>query len=259
MKRNEPAIARDDSQDAFDTEEVPTRPGEPPPGTQAWPTRKPRGDGSPLRTATSKFRALTAVALHGGIGRESLVDAEEMAEPPPPPKASGTRLVAASEPELAPDLAPPPAPASAPAPVTHRLPPGPRGTVRMAARGDTGPTGTVRMRARLALPARTVALVARLAPRPRRWLSVLSAAVMCTMLAGLTAASSSPDATTAPPVEPVAVVPAVPDPEPVVAEPPTDTPSAATAPPKTAPPPKRAVPPRAGAARSRPHNGASVF
>jgi hypothetical protein len=125
----------------FDPEEQPTNPSAPAPEELAmhtWLASETRAIG-PLRSSTSRFRAICVVAVEGGVARVSHIDVVEANaqarvedQPDPPPE-------------------PPAAPAEVAAPLPSQRPPpnlGPRGTVRMVVRPDLGPTGTVRIRPR---------------------------------------------------------------------------------------------------------------
>jgi hypothetical protein len=169
----------------FGPEEEPTRPSAPSPedlAMQAW-LADARRDIRPLGSATSRFRAVAVVALDGGVGRVSQVDALEAEAPAV--HESGTRPKAVLPAKEVAVAAPPVVEAEG----AERALLGPRGTVRIVARAERGPTGTVLMPAQARK--RATQEDTRRATRFRR-MFVVGIAVLCGLDIGWVALSDPP-------------------------------------------------------------------
>jgi hypothetical protein len=252
-------IAFDEAE--FETDERPTQPGAPTlealeamreaaepkrarvrprarpalaPATQSWLQVK-TSLGAPLRTATSRIRAVASVLLEGGAGRASLVDEDEAASTEVVPRESGAR----------------------------RIP-----TVRPPVR-ERGPTGTMKMPARPPrMLAQTVLLPARARARRwrgvRAWLVAVGAGVLCVIAAGVVLREARGNDVQAGAASAPTVVAATPSPSPSVpaVEPPTsiDLPFAApVVPSSSSPVAAPRVRGRAPARRAPPQTGSAVF
>jgi len=243
-------IAIDESE--FETDERPTQPGAPSlealeamrsagapkrarvrprtrpaltPATQSWLQVKTRSLGAPLRTATSRIRAVASALLEGGGARASLLDEQEVASTSiPEPRESGARRIPATT-----------------APARDR---GPTGTMKLPARRPRVLAPTVK------LPARARARGWRRVPA---WVLAAGAGLLCVVAVWVVlgavrgrAGREAPASASAPPGPATDSVPAsVP-----AVEPPTSIDLPVAAP--VAPAPPSAAP----AARPRPHGTA---
>lgn len=226
-------MANAGADEVFDVEEGPTRPGTPP------------------RTATSRWRAVTSAALERGFGRLSDGDFDQGNVDAVTSVPTMPAVVAVADPPA--EIAPDPGPATPPTTGNSRAF-GPRGTMRMPSRSDRGPTGTVRM-PRRAAPAAPAAPTPR---RPHKWRAlILFALVGCVQVVFLAENVPAPPVETSPPAAP-AVIPTVVQVSQPPAEPLTEANPPAAVETSPAPAPTHARPqPRSRARKA--HETANVF